>query len=119
MSEETISHNAGKVLLQIYLIWKEKHKVPNFNELLNITKLNEIDLKTSLDYCLDKSFIEANVVRPGGRRVFIIQKITSDGIDIIEKPAETPKEKRPFNLTFNFNTDFNIDSIIKGEAKLF
>ena len=50
---------------------------------------------------------------------FFIQDLTAPGIDIIEAPPESQEEKRPFNITFNFNTDFNIDSIIKGEAKLF
>ena len=41
MNEESISHNAGKVLLQIYLIWKDKNKVPDFKELTEITKIEE------------------------------------------------------------------------------
>lgn len=116
--KESISQNAGKVLLQIYLIWKEKHKVPNFRDILETTKLNEIELKTALDYCLDKYFIDANVISPGGIRKFIIKKITAEGIDIIEMP-KNKEGKRPFNVTFNFNNEFNIDSFLKGEMKLF
>ena len=65
-----------------------------------------------------KYFIEAKVITPGGIRKFIIQKMTAEGIDIIEMPKDK-EGKRPFNVTFNFNNEFNIDSIIKGEVKLF
>jgi len=121
--EESISHNAGKVLLQIYLIWKEKNKVPDFKELLELTKLEEDEMKRALKYCHEKRFIDLKIIYGMGQTqmqgVFWIKDFTSLGIDIIEAPSDEKEEKRPFNVTFNFNTDFNIESIIKGEAKLF
>ena len=49
---------------------------------------------------------------------FWIKDITAQGIDIIESPQDE-NGSRPFNIVFNFNADFNIDSITKREAKLF
>lgn len=121
--EESISHNAGKVLLQIYLHWKETNDVPEYKKLIEITKLNEERLKRALKYCYEKNFIDLEISYGLGMKKmdghFWIKDITSEGIDIIEAPAEKPEQKRPFNITFNFNNEFNVDSIIKGEAKLF
>ena len=120
--EENISQNAGKVLLQIYLIWKEKNEVPEFKELLKISKLDKDELKRALKYCYEKGFIDLEIVYGMGMTKmegqFWIKDFTSIGIDIVEMPKDE-KGKRPFNITFNFNTDFNIESIIRGEAKLF
>ena|SRR3989338_11015186 len=118
--EESISHNAGKVLLKIYLIYTKENKLPDFKELSTQSGLDENKLMRALDYCHDKHFIELKVTKfLGGNSMYDIRRITSEGIDIIEAPAEKPEEKRPFNITFNFNNEFNVESIIKGEAKLF
>ena len=119
---EIISQNAGKVLLEIYLIWKAENEVPEFNRLIDTTKLKEGELKRALKYCHEKSYIALEIVYGMGMKKmdgsFDINDITSHGIDIVEMPAQN-EGIRPFNVTFNFNDEFNIDSIIKGEAKLF
>ena len=118
--EESISHNAGKVLLKIYITYTKENKLPEFKELLSLSGLDDNKLMRALDYCHDKGFIELKVTKfMGGNSLYDIKKITSHGVDIIEAPAEKPDEKRPFNITFNFNNEFNVESIIKGEAKLF
>lgn len=120
--EESISQNAGKVLLDIYLTWKKEGDVSNFKKLLEVTKLEEYKLKRSLKYCCEKQFIDLEITYGIGiRRMdgeFWIKDITAIGIDIIENP-QNKNDSGPFNVTFNFNNDFNIDSIIKGEVKLF
>lgn len=113
--EEKIIQNAGKVLLEIYLIWKAENHVPNFKKLLEVTKIDEAELKRALKYCHEKDFIVGLRMMDGR---FLIKDITARGIDIIESPQDK-MGKRPFNVTFNFNTNFDIESIIKGEAKLF
>jgi len=119
---EKISQNAGKVLLEIYLFWKQKNDVPKFEELLKSTKLKDEELKRALKYCHEKAFIDLQIFSGIGMKKmdghFLIKDIAARGVDIIEKPADKGGNK-PFNVTFNFNTDFNIESIIKGEAKLF
>jgi len=121
--EESISHNAGKILLQIYLTWKEKNDMPKFKELLEISKLNEQELKRALKYCYEKGFIDLKIIFGLGmtqmQGEFWLKDLTSIGIDIIESPRVQSQEKRPFNITLNFNNEFNVESIIKGEAKLF
>ena len=120
--EENISQNAGKILIQIYLIYKQKNEVPNIEQLLKTTGLPEDALKRGLKYCYEKDFIDLKIIETIGTTKmfgpFLIKDITAQGIDIIENP-ENEKRKKPFNLTFNFNTKFNIESFIKGEAKLF
>ncbi len=113
--EEKISQNAGKVLLEIYLIWKAENYIPNFKKLLEVTKMGEAELKRALKYCREKDFI-VGLKMVDGR--FLIKDITACGIDIIESPQDE-MGNRPFNVTFNFNTNFDIESIIKGEVKLF
>jgi|SRR3989344_7060447 len=116
---ENIIQNAGKVLLEIYIYYKNKNKIPNFNELLDKTKLEKEKLERALEYCQGKSFVDIKInKRLSGDKFYLIKAITAFGIDIIEK-KEDNEGKRPFNVTFNFNNEFNIDSIIKGEAKLF
>ncbi len=119
---ENISQNAGKILLEIYLFWKQNNEVPKFEELLKSTKLEEGELKRALKYCLEKNFIDLEIMYGMGMKKmdggFWIKDILAQGIDIIESPKDE-NGKRPFNITFNFNTDFNIESILKGEVKLF
>ena len=130
--EEIISQNAGKVLLKIYLTWKTECSMPAANILLEVTKLSEDELERALKYCQEKNFLDVRISKNNGlfvsrikeseidiinRRLFI-KGITAAGIDVIEKPQDEKGEK-PFNLTFNLNNEFNIESIIKGEAKLF
>ena len=115
--EEKINELAGKVLLQIYILYKKTHKIPNFNKLLDETKLQKEQLQKALEYCNDKEFLEIKIIKLlSGDKIFNMQKITSKGIDLIEKPKEKFR-KSLFNLTFN--TNFNIENIIKGEMKLF
>jgi len=119
MTEESISHNAGKVLIQIYMGYTKNDKILHFNELQQQINLDENKLMRALEYCYDKGFLDLEIINfMGGGKSITIKRITADGIDIIEKPAEQ-SNKRPFNVTFNFNNEFNVDSIIKGEVKLF
>ena len=93
--------------------------MPGTDRLIEATKLSEDELDRALKYCKEKEFVHVeNINTIGGSKEFWIKGITAGGIDIIEKP-EDERGKRPFNLTFNFNNEFNVDSMIKGEAKLF
>ena len=106
--------------------------MPDYKGLLEITKLNENLLEPALRYCKGKKFLDITIAghyRPSVPRIkeskidftnsrFFIKGITAEGIDIIKKP-EDEKGNRPFNETFNLDKTFNVDSIIKGEAKLF
>ena len=117
--EEIISQNAGKILLHIYLTYKKESKMPDPNTLLEATKLSQDQLKRALKYCQEKKFVEQNMVGTiDGNVAYWIKDITSAGIDIIEKP-EDEKGEKAFNVTFNFKNEFKVDSIIKGEMKLF
>ena len=119
--EEIISQNAGKVLLRIYSIWKKECKMPDREGLLEVTKLSEVQLKRALKYCKEKRFVDIDIrtLNNGDMEYSSwIKDITAAGIDIIEKP-EDEKGEKPFNVIFNFNNEFKIDSIIKGEAKAF
>lgn len=114
--EEIINHNAGKILLQIYLIWKKESKMPDRQRLLEVTKLSHDQLERALKYCEEKKFIQRDMVQtPNGNIAFWIKDVTAEGIDSIEKKDE--RGNRRFNAIFNLN--INVDSIIKGEAKLF
>ncbi len=119
---ESISQIAGKVLLEIYLKYREKYKVPTFDELITTTQLQKQELKIVLKYNYEKEFIDLKMYSSMGIILmdapFIIKNITAKGIDIIEKPADE-LGKKEFNVIFNFNNEFNIESIIKGEMKLF
>ena len=55
--DNSISQNAGKVLLKIYLNWKENNEVPLFNYLEKNTNLEKNELKSALKYCYEKNFI--------------------------------------------------------------
>ena len=119
--EEIISQNAGKVLLRIYSTWKKECKMPDQEGLLEVTKLSEVQLKRALKYCKEKKFVDIDIrtLNSGDMEYSSwIKDITAAGIDVIEKPQDE-KGERSFNVTFNFNNEFNVDSILKGEAKLF
>ena len=119
MTDELISQNAGKVLLHIYLKYKQENRIPHFQALVEQTKYDENQLMRALFYCSGKCFLSLNVkTMSNGKKIVRIDEITDKGIDIVEKPADESKEK-PFNVTFNFYNEFNVESIIKGEAKLF
>lgn len=114
---EKINELAGKVLLQIYLIYKETNSISQVKELLDKTKLQKEQLQQALEYCNDEEFLEINIKKMlSGDKIIRILKITSKGINTIEKPKEK-FGKSLFNLTFN--TNLNIESILKGEIKLF
>lgn len=114
---EKINELAGKVLLQIYIIYKESNEKPQFSKLLEETKLQREQLERVLEYCNDEGFLEIKIIKMlSGEKIFNILRITSKGINTIEKPKEK-SGKSLFNLMFN--TNLNIESIIKGEAKLF
>ena len=119
--EEKTNQNAGKVLLRIYLTWKKESKMPDPQKLLEVTKLSEDQLNRTLKYCQEKKFIDLDIRTINEGHIEYssgIKKITAAGIDIIEKP-EDEKGNKPFNVTFNIKNDVNVDSMIKGEAKLF
>ena len=56
--KESISQNAGKVLLEIYLFWKKNNDIPEFEKLLELSKFKEEELKRALKYCHEKYFID-------------------------------------------------------------
>jgi len=89
---ENISNNAGKILLEIYLFWKENSDAPKFEKLLEISKLEEGELKRALKYCSEKYLIDLNISYGMGMKkmdgFFWIKDITAQGIDIIENSIE-------------------------------
>ena len=118
--EDGIIQLGGKVLLQIYLIWKKERKISDFDLLLDVTKLSETLLEQALSYCKGEKFLDVAIlyVRNRNRTDILIKDITAAGINIIEKEKDETG-KRPFNVAFNLNDEFKIESILKGETKLF
>ena len=119
MSEELISQNAGKILLEIYLHWKSEDRMPHLDDLVEKSELPKNAITRALKYCAEKGFVDLAITRlASGKRLCWLNGIVAQGIDVIEKPSDE-ESNRLFNLTFNFNNEFNVESIIKGEVKAF
>lgn len=132
--ENSIRNDAGKILIYLYRKKIEgKEMKTTIPDLLTETEWDKIRLHNAIEYCDNKGFIKTNnsygttsgfdlTNRLKGSDVtnsfaWLIFNISDLGIDVIEE--HIPDSKNNFNIVFNFNNEFNIESFIKGEAKLF
>ena len=117
-----IKKDAGEIVLFFYKRKVNGEKTPGLQEIIDETGWEGHRLENALSYCEDNGFIASSKTMGNinGVQTRVIKGLTSSGIDIVEN-TETEEGKREFNVNFNltFNNEFNIDSIIKGEAKLF
>ena len=77
--------------------------------------MSQIDFNNALDYCAKQDWVEVKFYLT---KEFSYRTITVKGIDIIEK-VKIGDKKQYALIGLNFNIKAKIDSIIKGEAKLF
>jgi len=118
----TIKEDAGKVLLYFYKNKLIRKKNVNYEEFKKDCSWDYNRVITSIEYNLEKKFLVGKIVNlPFQSNPQILKfnlEISSDGIDVIESSNKINIENsKNFYTLFNFN--INIDSIIKGEAKLF
>jgi hypothetical protein len=115
--------NSGKLLLELYKRKINGNSMPTIKELIELTNWEPHTLKNAINYCKEKNYIKLLEIFGSdkfGIQNMIIQDITSEVIDIIENTNDEVGKKE-FNTIFNLtiNNEFNIESIVKGEVKLF
>ena len=101
--EENISQNAGKILIQIYLIYKQKNEVPNIEQLLKTTGLPKDALKRGLKYCYEKDFIDLRIFKTTKEKLWeeLPDDLTDSDLKTIEEKIEgigTTKMSTPFRI---------------------
>lgn len=111
--EMGIREDAGELLLYIYIKKRKEGRVPNLDELLQVTKWEPMRLAQALDYCGEKYFLNIRKFlgsyKPGLQQQ-IIADITSSGIDIVEA-ARGGNMGSQFNVVFNLNININNPTI--------
>lgn len=117
-----IKEDAGKLVLLYHKRKTKGEKQPDINDLFEVTKWEASQIENALDYAERKGFLKS--IKTMGNNKGVQNRasieLTEEGVDLIEE-TNTQEGRNEFNVTFNFNmnNEFNIDSIIKGEAKLF
>ena len=89
-----------------------------FNEgILKIASESHIDAYNAINYLYEKGFIECKIKSDTGGDDYIMLKVSSSGIDIIEGIERGKDEKKEFNIIFNIKIaeNMNIDSLIKTQ----
>jgi hypothetical protein len=117
-----IKQDAAALVLFFYRNKVTGETEPNQQTLFEATGWVPHRMDNALEYCEENGFLTSRKVMGtvGGIPHRVIMRLTSTGVDIVENTL-TEDGKREFNVIFNvaINNEFNIDSIIKGEAKLF
>ncbi len=109
---EKRKNNNVIILTEIYRVYKFENRKITFKELENISTLTKNEICQSLKYCSEEGLIETIHLKCAGG--YIIRGITSKGINFFEdNNCNKPKKE------ITINNNFNIESFIKAEAKLF
>lgn len=145
----TIKKTAGEILLYLYLLQRQdmvkiKSAILHFNlwhkiqdsegsgaqlerrpetifHISDFDSYTDNDLYNALVYLYDSGLINYRDSQDTMGSCLFNLKVTAQGIDIIEAIERGEKEKRNFNVTFNFNitNDVTIESLLKAELGSF
>lgn len=119
-----INDDAWTLLLYFYKKKANGEENPSLQELIEVTAWPSHRLANALEDLEDreKGYLDSTKLmgNTGGVQNRVFTGLTSRGVEVIEG-ASSDEGKREINVIFNItiNNEFNIDSIIKGEAKLF
>ncbi len=116
----TIIVDAFNIILYIYKEKVNTGNIPQNDDIFKSTGWNQIRYKNALDFCIKEKYISVHQsmgTDENGFQNMDIDDLTPYAITLIEK-GESKEGKQKIYALFNIE-NFNLDSIIKGEFKLF